>query len=371
MKIELISIGSEVLSGHTVNTNAAFLSRRLSRLGYTVSRHTVISDDAEEIRQGCRDAMKRAPLVITTGGLGPTIDDVTKKALGSLFETSTPLPNRIGTASGIFFPNLIALPGVAREMEAMFEEEAIALIQKHFPLEAPRFRVGCYLCLLKEIEVNPYLIELQKKHPDVEMGIYPSQGFLFVEFSGFLESRLQDMASALRKKFLTFYVGSQPVVQAVHQECISRKKTLALAESCSGGAIAAALTMLPDASLYFLGSLVVYSNAWKERFLQVSRSTLTGSGAVSKETVEEMVQGLFQESDADFAIAISGILGPSGGSPQKPVGTIYIAIGERGQKTDVGRLKTPLDRKSAIDWTVQTALGALWRRLVHGAFTFS
>ncbi|MCC6127878.1 MAG: CinA family protein, partial [Chlamydiae bacterium] len=165
--------------------------------------------------------------------------------------------------------------------------------------------------------------------------------------------------------------GEDSVAFSLHRELISRKKQLALAESCTGGAIAAILTSMLDSSLYFLGSLVVYSNRWKEIFLEVPRTTLAKSGAVSKQAVDEMIQGLFRETDADFVIAISGIFGPSGGSAEKPVGTTYIGIGERGQKTDIGKLMAPPDRKAAIEWGVQTALGALWRRLVHGVLTFS
>ncbi len=374
MDIEIIAVGSEVLSGHTVNTNAAFLSRKLSSLGYVVSKHTTLPDDVEAIEAECRAAVDRVSLVIVTGGLGPTMDDLTKRAVDKLFDQQTLLKNTLGTASGVFYQgksSVFLLPGVPREMEEMFVLEALPLIQKHFPLHSPSYRIGSHLCLLREVEVNPYLLDLKQQYPDVEIGIYPSQGSLFVEFSGFSEQKLKKMTQALQERFSTFFLGPYSAAQAVHRECIAQKKTLALAESCSGGAIAAALTAQPDASLYFLGSFVAYSNIWKQRFLEVSKSTLDTAGAVSLETVEQMVQGLFRETDADFAIAVSGILGPSGGSSQKPVGTVYLAIGERGQKIDIGRLKAPPDRASAIQWTVQTALGALWRRLVHGVFTFS
>lgn len=232
-------------------------------------------------------------------------------------------------------------------------------------------RVGRYLCLLQEAEVSPFLAEMQKEYPDVKIGIYPSQGFIFVEFSGREKKNLLDLAKKLEERFFSFYVGPDPIILSLHRELASRKKTLALAESCTGGAMAAAITKIPGASEYFLGSLVVYSNAWKERFLQVSRSTLKQSGAVSFEAVKEMLASLFQETDADFAIAISGIFGPSGGSLQKPVGTTYIGIGERGKKPDIGKLNAPQDRASATEWGVNMALGALWRRVVHGVDSFS
>ena len=147
--------------------------------------------------------------------------------------------------------------------------------------------------------------------------------------------------------------------------------TIALAESCTGGSIAAKLTAIPDASKYFLGSIVAYSNAWKERFLQVSRTTLETKGAVSRETVIEMVQGLLDESGADFVAAISGIAGPSGGSSAKPVGTVFIGIGKRGAEIDVGVIHAQPGRSNVIEHAVQITLGALWRRVVHNAVTFS
>ncbi len=175
----------------------------------------------------------------------------------------------------------------------------------------------------------------------------------------------------MQDKFPTFFYGEGNIEEALHREFIGRKKTLGLAESCTGGSIAAKLTGIPGSSKYFLGSIVAYSNGWKERFLQVSRTTLKQNGAVSREAVIEMVQGLFSETDADFAAAISGIAGPDGGTKEKPVGTIYIAIGQRGQKIDAGVIHAPAERDSAIDLSVHLTLGALWRRLVHNTATFS
>jgi PncC family amidohydrolase len=138
-----------------------------------------------------------------------------------------------------------------------------------------------------------------------------------------------------------------------------------------GGALAALLTALPGASQFFLGSLVVYSNAWKESFLGVSSKTIERYGAVSREVVVEMVQGLFVKSKADFAVAISGTLGPTGGKPEKPVGTVYIAVGERDKTIDAGLVHAPLDRTSGIDFAIKTAMAILWRRLVHNQLFFS
>ncbi len=227
----------------------------------------------------------------------------------------------------------------------------------------------CYLCLLNEKEVAPFLSELKKQHPSVEITTFPTPGMVEITFQS--RESVDELVEKVERKFPTFFCNEGRIEEAVHREFIGRKKTLALAESCTGGAIAAKLTMIPGASKYLLGSIVAYSNIWKERFLQVSRTTLKQKGAVSREVVIEMVQGLFNETDADFAAAISGIAGPTGGTKEKPVGTIYIAIGQRGEKIDAGVIHAPQERLSAIHLSVHLTLGALWRRLVHNTATFS
>lgn len=227
----------------------------------------------------------------------------------------------------------------------------------------------CSLCLLNEKEVAPFLQDLKKKHPSVEMALFPAPGTLQIMFQS--ETPVDALVEKVQEKFPSFFYGEGRIEEAVGREFIARKKTLALAESCTGGAIAAKLIAIPDASKYLLGSIVAYSNGWKERFLQVSRTTLKQKGSVSRDVVIEMVQGLFNETDADFGVAVSGIAGPSGGTKALPVGTIFIAIGVRGQKIDAGVIHAPQDRISAIDMAVHLTFGALWRRLVHNTATFS
>ncbi len=157
----------------------------------------------------------------------------------------------------------------------------------------------------------------------------------------------------------------------LHRLLIERGKTLALAESCTGGAIASRLTAMADASKYLLGSLVVYSDEWKRQFLDVKEKTLQQHGAVSREVVVEMVQGLFAKTKADYAIAVSGIAGPTGGSEQHPVGTVYIAVGERGGAIDAGVVRISPVRSIVIEQSVQAALDILYRRLAHNTMSFS
>lgn len=156
----------------------------------------------------------------------------------------------------------------------------------------------------------------------------------------------------------------EKIEEKIHRELIAHKKTLALAESCTGGAIAARLTAIPDTSRYFLGSIVAYCNQWKETFLAVSGETLSREGAVSPEVVEQMVEGVFIKTRADYALAVSGIAGPSGGTPEKPVGTVYIGVGRRGEKVEIKEIRLSGDRASVIEQTVEEALSTLCQLIV-------
>lgn len=229
------------------------------------------------------------------------------------------------------------------------------------------FSKKCNLCLLREIEVDPFLKTLQA--PGLEIKTEPSLGSLQIIFSA--DYPVDDLIHKVQRKFPTFFIGDKKIEEAIHTEMIGRKKTLSIAESCTGGAMAARIVSIAGASLFFSGSIVTYSNAWKERFLNVRHDTLINHGAVSAETVREMAQGLFDETESDYAVAISGILGPKGEVTEKPIGTVFIAVAKRGEKMDVGRISVPQERGSGIEMTIQTALGALWRRLVHNTATFS
>jgi len=151
------------------------------------------------------------------------------------------------------------------------------------------------------------------------------------------------------------------LVEQIHHTLIERRKTLALAESCTGGALSAAFVRIPGASQYLLGSLVVYSNEWKKIFLGVSPQTLEEKGAVSRETVEEMLRGLFRQTAADYGIAISGVLGPTGGTAQTPVGTVFIGVGKRGESSQIEKIQVPSPRGQGIEFTVQKALESLFK----------
>jgi nicotinamide-nucleotide amidase len=234
-------------------------------------------------------------------------------------------------------------------------------------VEKRSFVGTCSLCLLKEKEVSLFLKELETDH--TKISLESSLGSLHITLSS--DQPIEPLVNQIAKRFPDYFLGNETIQEAIHREMTARKKTLGLAESCTGGAIGARLVTVPGASSFFSGSIVAYSNEWKQRFLGLKRDTLSQKGAVSLETVQQMVIGLFAETNIDYAVAVSGTAGPSGGDEKKPVGTIYIAVAKRGEKIDAGRIMSSLDRLQSIELTLQTALGALWRRVAHNTFTLS
>lgn len=219
----------------------------------------------------------------------------------------------------------------------------------------------CSLCLIGEREAAPFIERLRQTYPQVKITLILNPGTVQIVFEG---ETPDPLVAAVQKQFPTFFYGDGGIGEALHREFIARSQTLALAESCTGGAAAAKIVSIPGASKFFLGSLVAYSNGWKERFLHVSRSTIDQKGAASKEVAAEMVAGLLNETEADYGAAITGFAGPCGSA-------IYIAVCRRGEKIDAGAILPPAERMDAIDLAVHLTLGALWRRLVHRTATFS
>jgi PncC family amidohydrolase len=245
------------------------------------------------------------------------------------------------------------------------------MIERHFPIRRRKQTRRIYLCHVVQSQLDSFLRDVQNDHPDVKISVYPGLGILRIVFTVTRDfHRLDEWEREIRRAFPSHLYNAPSLHEAVHRVMTEHSQTLAVAESCTGGALAARIVSLPGASRFFLGGIVVYSNEWKEHFLQVRHITLEQYGAVSLETVREMVQGLFHHSTANWAIAISGIAGPHGGSSEKPVGTICLAIGERDGVLDTGVIHAPTLRSSAIEFTVQYALGALWRRIQYQALTF-
>lgn len=401
MSIEIISIGDEMLSGAYVNTNAAYISRLLSENGWKVVRHTALPDNEKQLFAGVCEALERSEIVITTGGLGPTIDDLTRPVMAKIFDSdfhydaqiaehliarygkqlaslenqatiptkAQPILNDVGTAPGLIFRRkkniLICLPGVPVEMESMMKNQVIPYLLKQDLHREKRVKETLHFCALNESAIDKVLQEMQRK--GVEIGIYPGFGTVTVcLFAANLED-IKPLKETLLKKFATHIFSSESgtLEEALQTWMISHKKTLAVAESCTGGKIASLLTAIPGASNYFLGSLVTYSNVLKQKILHIPEKILNDSGAVSAETVKEMVTHLLHITEADYGIAVSGIAGPAGGTLEKPVGTIWAALMEKGEEPIAWKFKANGNRQKIISMAAARAISALYQKIVY------
>jgi len=381
MNVELVNTGSELMLGRVLNTHQKWLCRRLADLGHVVTRQVAIADAARDIREAVREALSRADLVITTGGLGPTSDDLTRELIAELLgkklvenknvlahiekffakhnrprpaktsvETFVPegalvFLNQNGTAPGLAMkiePNhfradkksswLVMLPGPPRELRPMFDDSVVPLLKREFADEI-------FVCrTLRTSGIGESSVQEKVENdlqPLVKMGLEvgycarPGAVDVRLTASGAGAEKIVRDGEAVVQKILganIFGFDDDEIEQVVVQLLMECKKTLALAESCTGGNVAHRLTNVPGASEVFLGGVVSYSNAAKEKFLGVRAESLAAHGAVSEAVAREMAAGAREKFGSDFAMAITGIAGPGGGSPDKPVGTVFIAL---------------------------------------------
>lgn len=399
--IEVVAIGNEVLRGAVLNSNAAYISQALFQQGWKVGRHSVLPDEGDLLKTGLQEALERSSIVITTGGLGPTFDDCTRKAVAELLSSgfhlnkeveahlearfgksltslkdqatiprkAIPFLNRVGTAPGLLFHHkkklLLMLPGVPVEMRAMFSEQVLPYLLEHFSPERRRYSESLHLCLMTESTIDPLLREFQATAPEVEIGIYPSQGSVTVSVTAENREMVEPLLNQIKAEFPknVFSSVSGKIEEAVHELLIAKKKTLALAESCTGGRMASHLTSLSGASEYFLGSIVAYSNELKHTLLSVQEKTLREKGAVCPDTVYEMLLGLFEVTKADYGIAVSGIAGPTGAAPDKPVGTIWAAMGAQGEPPHIFTFHAKGNREKIILYSTNHLFSTFWQRL--------
>lgn len=406
MRIHLICVGNEILLGRTLNTNLAFIGHALGRDGYRVDREVCVPDEPAAITAALRAELSQAAMVITVGGLGPTSDDITRpvvaEALGLQLrldvdvqarieaylaqrhvrippeavrlqamvpEGASVLPNRTGTAPGLWCPRpggaVVMLPGPPREFEPMVTECLLPRLREL----APPVAIACTLCACGLPE--SVVAESVEAALGASRGITPAYcaqpGQVAVRLSAppdreqDLEEARSAVAARLGDSILPKGVASLP--EAVGQLLRAMGYSLATAESCTGGMIAAAMTDAPGASDYFAGSIVSYSNAWKAACLAVKQETLDRHGAVSRETAVEMLDGLRQRHRSDVGVAVTGIAGPGGGTVEKPLGLVFIASGIRGE-AEVNRFVFPGDRSSVRLRTTSAALNQLRLQLI-------
>ena len=378
MNVTIINIGDELLIGQVVNTNASTMSKLLTEAGMKVNKTMVVGDERQSIWDAVDEAMHTSDAVLVTGGLGPTKDDITKKLLceyfGSelienqmaldnvkrIFESRgyelTPvnraqalvpeccevLNNDLGTAPCMWFPStqstgavLVSLPGVPFEMEWLMRNRVIPKLQETFKTDVIITRnilvQGIGESFLSDL-IEPWELSLPE---NVKLAYLPVAGLtkLRLTYRSNLnnQSNLNNLTKGLYELAGKYIVGEdcETLDELVHKTLLERGLTLATAESCTGGNIARLLTAHAGASAYFKGGVVAYSNEVKESALGVKHSTLKAHGAVSEETVREMAEGVRTRLGADLAIATTGIAGPDGGTKEKPVGTVWIAVADK------------------------------------------
>jgi nicotinamide-nucleotide amidase len=377
MNAEIVSIGNEVVYGVIADTNAAYLAARLEDLGATVIAHRAARDFEDEIVAALAAACRSAELVLVTGGLGPTLDDVTREAaaklagvelvedrrasemLHSFFRArhraphpvnlkqatipngSTYLPNRHGTAAGFAMSHgnstLFFMPGVPREMKMMFEDEVVPRLRETLP-ESGNFRRTLLAIGLGESDLGAKLGDLMQRGRNPEVGTMVQGGIIGVR----IIARAADARTAremvetdirrIREILGPFIISDDETTLpfAVAKLLEEKGRTIAIAESCTGGLISGMMTEVPGISRFFLEGVVAYSNEAKTEILRVPEAVLERHGSVSVETAKAMAAGVRDRADADIGIAVTGIAGPGGGTPQKPVGMVCFALADDG-----------------------------------------
>lgn len=377
-EVEIINIGDELLIGQVVNTNAADMAKMLNKAGFDVRKTSVIGDEAEIIRSSLQSAMQRAAVVLITGGLGPTKDDITKKVLAEEFDSSlimneqvrvhveryfaskglpfTPtnaeqalVPdkcrvvfNSVGTAPGMCFEKngklVFSMPGVPFEMRTMMPE-VIEIMKQHFKSEAVEYKT-LLVSGIGESFLSDKLEGFEANLPrGISLAYLPKGGTIRLRLTakGADRNKVTDMLGKQTELLLAsvkdYFMGFEcdNLAETLGERLSENGKTVATAESCTGGNIAHLITLVAGSSRYYKGSVVSYANEVKEKVLGVRAGDLQQYGAVSEEVVKQMAEGVKRLLKTDYSIATSGIAGPSGGSDEKPVGTVWIAVaGERG-----------------------------------------
>lgn len=380
MVVEIICVGTEILLGNIVNTNAAYMAEKCAQLGLTNYFQTVVGDNEERLSMAIKQAIGRSDIVILSGGLGPTEDDLTKEVAAKecgkkLFldeqskknienyfakrgieptdnnwkqayipEDSIILPNNNGTAPGVIIENenckVILLPGPPNELIPMFEESVIPYINNLTP--GVIYSQTVKLCGIGESKAETMIKDLISEQTNPTIATYAKTGEVHIRVTASAESEksarkmIKPMVKELKNRFgNSIYTTEDDVTleKSVVDLLLANKLTIACAESCTGGMLAARLVNVPGVSEALKSGYITYSNKAKRKLLNVKKTTLQKHGAVSEQTAEEMVKGLAFVSKADVCVSITGIAGPDGGTDEKPVGLVYMACCVKGEVT--------------------------------------
>ncbi len=404
MNVEIIVIGDELLIGQVTDTNSGWIARELNHIGWEVTEITTVRDRSREITDALNSSFGRVDVVLMTGGLGPTKDDITKQTLCDYFggklvfdesvfanveaifrrrkltmndstrnqayvpNMCTVIQNPVGTAPVMWFERngkvLVSMPGVPTEMKTVMKEVVISRLREYFQDHSSILHRTCLVKDFTESRLSETLSDFEAQLPAcIKLAYLPTPGVIRLRLTarGDEESYLQKIIDDEFFKLRTIlgshlFCGSDTTLAgALGSILAERGETLATAESCTGGNIAHEITRIAGSSVYFKGSVVAYSNEVKTRVLNVSSEILSGFGAVSRETVLQMVSGVQRLLSSDCAIATSGIAGPGGGSVEKPVGTVWIAV-RYGERSEAECFCFEGDREQVIARATQSAL---------------
>lgn len=374
MKADIITIGDEILIGQIIDTNSAWIAARLGEIGVSIRRKYSIGDRREEIVEAVGESLAKSEVTIITGGLGPTKDDITKRVLAEVFDSEmvcdkatyervermmkargiafndlnrsqalvpeccTVLPNHKGTAPGMWFEKdghvVISLPGVPFEMEGLMIEEVLPRIQNYFALSAVVHKTAITYGLAESMMAERIADWEDALPPYLHLAYLPSPSQLRLRLSAYdmdreqAQREIDEAFDRLLPQLGDLFVGwgDTTVQSAVAELLLAEGATLSAAESCTGGALSAKFTAMSGASEYFWGGVVSYDNSVKENLLGVSRENLEQYGAVSEQVARQMAEGVRRACGTTYGVATTGIAGPTGGTPDKPVGTVWMAV---------------------------------------------
>lgn len=413
MKAEIIAVGSELLTPDRIDTNSLFLTEELNKLGIEVLRKTIVGDNRELLAEAFRDALNRVPVVIASGGLGPTEDDLTRETVAELlgrrlqrndavvraiearfrsFKREMPavnlrqamvpegaevLENPRGTAPGLWLQDkgrmVALLPGPPRELKPLFFEQVLPRLQQQAGA-VRMFHRELRITGIGESHVEERIRPVYTRYPDVSTTILATPGEIQihlrrwsdnpVEANGKLDEIVRSFGLAVGDRI--FAHSATPLEEVVAQLLIENRATIAAAESCTGGLLAERLTRIPGSSNYFLGGLVCYSNEMKTAWAGVPAELIAAKGAVSSEVAIALAEGVRRQVGSSLGVGITGIAGPGGGSEEKPVGTVHIAVeGQTGVKEKLVHLAG--DREAIRFYASQLALDMVRMHFLYAA----
>lgn len=412
MRAEIITVGDEILIGQIVDTNAVYISKSLNDAGIVVDSRISVGDNSSRITEVVQKAMERCEVVIMTGGLGPTKDDITKTTIAAIFnsrlvrnpevenhvrtllerrgiafnelnrsqalvpECCTVLFNAHGTAPGMWFERdghiLVSLPGVPFEMRHLMDDEVMPRLKQRFALRSIVHRTLITGGIAESILAERIAAWEDALPPYLKLAYLPAPNIVRLRLSAYevegesvaaeIENRFDQLQQIIPDNIIGFETAT--LQERVHRLLIERGKTLAVAESCTGGKISSLFTAMAGASEYFMLGAVTYSNDAKMKILGVSPETLERYGAVSEQTAREMAEGARAATGADYAIATTGIAGPSGGSAEKPVGTVWFGVSS-AEGTFAVMKNSGTDRGQVIDRAAAYAVQLLHETIIR------